>query len=116
MEPSWARTADLRSLANKLNTHEEFFATCWVRDVIGENTDDVEEVGPWGKAMEEKVVEDSNKGIRKAEISGMNMMLIGKEFPCRNVLLVGTVVDVAVSDEKEIIIYQSLFLPSSNDD
>lgn len=112
-EPSWARTADLRSLANNMNTHEEFFATCWVRDVIGDDAEELEVVGPWGEAVEMKVVEDSKKGIRKTEVSGIDMMLMGKEFPCRNVLLVGIVVEVDVSEEKGIISYRSssLFIP-----
>lgn len=106
-EPSWARSADLRSLANKLNTHEEFFATCWISDVLGDDMEDVDTIGPWGERPVEKVVEESKKGIRKMEVSGIDMMLIGKEFPCRNVLLVGIVVEVEVVEEKNIIAYRS---------
>ena len=54
---------------------EEFVARVWARDVRGEK-------------------------VRRETVKGVEVWLIGREFPFRNVVLVGMVVEVTEKDDK----------------
>ncbi|KAK4698131.1 hypothetical protein P7C70_g8106, partial [Phenoliferia sp. Uapishka_3] len=79
--PSWA-DGDIRALAFAFTTSERFVATIWGRDLVG--------VGEDG---------ERKGGVRKVSVKGIEMWIVGKEFPTRSVGLVGIVVGVEQKDD-----------------
>lgn len=84
--PSWEKWVDVKMLAKRLN-EDEFILPVWGRDLFGSQASN--EAG-----MEEKEWE----GVRPFIIQGMDMYLMGKEFPLKSVMLVGYVVGIKVKE------------------
>jgi hypothetical protein len=81
-EVSWAG-GDVRGLARRLDT-PPFVAPVWIRDIIGG---------------------EGEGRMRKAVVSDVEMLLVGKDFPLRCVMVVGIVVGVMVWEEKKKVVY-----------
>lgn len=85
-EPSWVGDeAAVRTLKQKLGDKEHFVAVVWARDVLGRNKMEEGSVGEEGE-------------LRKTVIGGVDMYLLGKEFPLQLVIVVGIIVGISESD------------------
>lgn len=88
VEPSWANSVEMSVLCDRLD-HEEFTATCWAKDLI------VAPSKPSTKPFERPDAEpDRSREFRRQCVNGVEVNLLGLEFPLRMVLLVGTIVAV----------------------
>lgn len=98
--PSWADTVDTRALGRRLD-EEVFCGTCWVRDLISDvREEDRASAGPSGVQAPQ-----GWQGMGKGEVGGISFYVLGKEFPCRNVTLLGYIVRCEVKPEKGIVEY-----------
>lgn len=91
-DPSWIKDEQaVAELKTKLGEREHFVALLWTRDVLGRN-----------KMVDGSV---SRAGeLRKAVVGGVDMWLLGKEFPLKFVMIVGVVVGIITKDD--FVIYE----------
>ena len=81
--PSWANDkAAVDSLKRRLGDREHFVALVWARDV--------NVTGTGG---------GDGSGLRKEVIGGVDMYLLGREFPLRKVVMVGIIVEAEEKDD-----------------
>lgn len=96
-EPSWIDDeVAVGTLKKELGDKEHFVAVVWARDVLGRNKMEEGSVGEEGE-------------LRKAVIGGVDMYLLGKEFPLKLVIFVGMI--VGISEKDTIISYEGEPLP-----
>lgn len=92
--PSWIG-GDVGKLGTALTTSARLVPEIWGRDLVG--------TGQNGRRM---------GGVRAVNIQGIDMYLVGKEFPARSVALVGIL--VGVEDKTEKIVYHCALFHLSN--
>ncbi|ORY92529.1 hypothetical protein BCR35DRAFT_323084 [Leucosporidium creatinivorum] len=85
-EPSWIKDdGAVATLKKKLGSKEHFVAVVWARDVLGRNKMEEGSIGQEGE-------------LRKAVVGGVDMYLLGKEFPLKFVIIVGMIVGISEND------------------
>lgn len=96
-EPSWIGDETAVGMLKKtLGDKEHFVALVWARDVLGRNKMEEGSVGEEGE-------------LRKAVIGGVDMYLLGKEFPLKLVIVVGMI--IGVSEKDTTVSYEGALLP-----
>lgn len=86
-KPSWEATCDLKTLLKRFSS-EELTAVVWIRDLIN------------GEGEEQQ---GGNGLVRQKSVRDVRMYLIGREFPFRNLVVVGILVgaEYVTKDTKE---------------
>lgn len=90
VNPSWlSDESAVAQLKTKLGEKEHFVALVWAKDVLGRNK---KEEGSISKPGE----------LRREVIGGVDMWLLGKEFPLQFVTIVGVVVGIFFTKDDQI--------------
>jgi hypothetical protein len=109
---SWIGEIEIGALVDRLD-REEFTATCWARDLTRVSI--VEVPTPLDTQMSLRGVIKDEMQLRKEFVDGVELLVLGLEFPLKLAIIIGTIVSVRErcspnSEIRDSIDYSSKFM------
>lgn len=83
---------EIGALVDRLD-RDEFTATCWARDLTTTNPS-TEPVTPLEVMTRSHVAVESDGILRKEFMDGVELLVLGLEFPLKSAIVIGTIIAV----------------------